>query len=58
MPSWATFYRLMNRMDRGHRNFVNEASQAAAGTVRHPARPGDELRRLLAGDAFVRLRGS
>jgi len=26
MPSRATFYRLMNRMDRGRRNFISEPS--------------------------------
>ena len=31
MPSRATFYRLMNSMDRGRRNFVSEASRQGEG---------------------------
>jgi hypothetical protein len=37
MPSRATFYRLMNHMDRGRRNFVSEASRRVS--VNRPDRP-------------------
>jgi hypothetical protein len=48
MPSRATFYRLLNRMDRGRRNFVSEASRRVS--VNRPARPFTPVTALRPGE--------
>jgi hypothetical protein len=48
MPSRATFYRLMNHMDRGRRNFVSEASRRVS--VNRPDRPFTPVTALRPGE--------
>lgn len=48
MPSRATFYRLMNHMDRGRRNFVSEASRRVS--VNRPTRPFTPMTTLRPGE--------
>jgi len=51
MPSRATFYRLMNYMDRGRRNFVSEASRRVS--VNRPERPFTLMMALRPGENVV-----
>lgn len=48
MPSRATFYRLMNHMDRGRRNFVSAASRRTS--VNRPDRPFTPVTALRPGE--------
>jgi hypothetical protein len=51
MPSRATFYRLMNHMDRGRRNFVSESSRRVS--VNRPSRPFTPVTALRPGENVV-----
>jgi hypothetical protein len=48
LPSRATFYRLLSRMDRGRRNFVSEASRRVS--VNRPDRPFTPVTALRPGE--------
>ena len=48
MPSRATFYRLINHMDRGRQNFVSEASRRVS--VNRPSRPFTPVTALRPGE--------
>jgi len=51
MPSRATFYRLMNHMDRGRQNFVSESSRRVS--VNRPGRPFTPVTALRPGENVV-----